>query len=174
MERPDGGLLSPRGHQAAGSRLSVATGFKVQAYCPQPGPCPWLLQKEAWGGCTGPLATAWPTSLQALWKSQVKNAILTTWSEASTRESFMDTDGPWWLASPSAQRCEGAPCPESTGGGKGRLTLCVQPQAGPSGADPSDRCRSALTLKTKLCAHCTKINKMKIIIIIIKKIPSKS
>lgn len=85
--------------------------------------------------------------------------------------SFMDTDGPWWLASPSAQRCEGAPCPESTGG-KGRLHALCAATGRPRWADLRPRCTLRAHSENKLCAHCTKINKMKIIIII-KKIPSK-
>lgn len=64
-----------------------------------------------------------------------------------------------WQA-PQLSAAQGAPAQKARAVKEGS-TLCVQPQAGPGGqtSDPAVTLRAHS--ENKLCAHCTKINKMK-------------
>lgn len=60
--------------------------FKVQAYCPQPGPCHVAAAEEPGEGAQAHWPHACFHKFTSSLESQVKNAMLTTWSETSTRE----------------------------------------------------------------------------------------
>ena len=150
------------GIEGPGSPQPQASKFRPAA--PSQGPATWLPQKSL-ERVHRPSGSTRGRQVYKLFGKAEWEMLSRPRGQRCLHVNFMDADGPWWLASPSAQRCEDAPCPQSMGG-KGRLHALCTATGEPRRADLRPRCTLGAHSENKLCAHCTKINKMKIIIII--------